>query len=58
MFFGPMDHDDAKGTKCQQFQGIVVNKISNDPPNVNLRWEYMPDVEGFEDIPESEVDLC
>ena len=56
-FFGPMYHDDATGTKCQQFQGIVVNKISNDPPTVNVRWESMPDVEGFEDIPESEVDL-
>ena len=49
VFFWPMGDDDAKGTKCQWCQGIVVSNISNDPTTVNVRWNDIPDVEGFEE---------
>ena len=52
-----MDDDDIKGTKYQWCQGIFVNKISNNPPTVNVQWDAMPDVEGFEESSESEVAL-
>ena len=46
--FWPMDDDDARGTKYQWCQGVVVNNISNDPPTVNV-WCAMPYIEGFEE---------
>ena len=54
--FWPMANDDANSIKCQWCQGIVFSNLSNDPPTVNVRCDAIPDIEGFEDSSESEVD--
>ena len=37
--------------------GVVVAKVKKNPPTVNILWNAMPDIEGFEESVESEVEL-
>ena len=47
--FWPMYDDDAKGTTLPLCQEVFVNQISDDPLTVNVPWDSIPYVEGFEE---------
>ena len=53
----PFNDDGANKAKLEWCQGVVVAKVKKNPPRVNILWNAIPHIEGFEEIVESEVEL-